>query len=154
MKPDKGHLILRRATPQDAPALARLNTAFNQVDQPADQIAARLSDPYTPEVPILAEIDGQAVAFAAIRIVPCVFYPEPHAELTELYVEPAFRRQGIARRLLAYAEKLALQSGASAIIVLTGADNIPALGLYHASGYREEDLALQRDISPRNQNQF
>ena len=81
-------MIIRRATPADAADLARMNAAFNGVSDGAAQIAVRLAACAEIETPILAELDGQIGGFACVRVVPCVLYAEPYAELTELYVVP------------------------------------------------------------------
>lgn len=136
----------RIATPDDAPALARLNTAFNETSDTPEQIAVRLRDPRRVEMPILAEIDGAAVGFAAVRVVPSVFYTEPYAELTELFVEAAYRRQGVARALLAHAEQLAQEAGATQLYLLTGIDNEDAQQFYGAVGYADYALALHKRL--------
>jgi len=100
-------MIIRTATPADAGDLARMNAAFNGVSDSAAQIAARLVACADIEVAIVAELDGQVGGFACVRVVPCVLYAEPYAELTELYVDPAFRRRGLGRALIAHAEQLA-----------------------------------------------
>ena len=140
--------ITRVATPDDAQELARLNLAFNGASEPAENLAERLSDPRRVETPILAERDNRLVGFAGVRIVPCEFYPTPHAELTELYVEPAYRRQGVGRALAAHAERLAQGSGATELFVLTGFENQAAQGLYRAMGYCDHDLALCKAFNP------
>ena len=141
---------IRPATPDDAPALAYLNAIFNESSDPPEQIATRLRDPRRVETPILAEIDGQVAGFAALRVVPCVFYAAPHAELTELYVEPAYRKRGVARALVAYAEKLALEAGADALMLLTGHDNHAAQRLYRTLGYDDLDQALIKPLPADN----
>jgi ribosomal protein S18 acetylase RimI-like enzyme len=132
----------RSAEGEDAAALARLNAAFNDTSDPPEQIAARLREPRRVETPILAEIDGQVVGFAAVRVVPSVFYTEPQAELTELYVEPAYRQRGVGRALIEHATRLAREAGADALLVLTGLDNEDAQRLYHATGFEDYALAL------------
>jgi ribosomal protein S18 acetylase RimI-like enzyme len=139
-------ITVRIAGVPDALALRRLNVAFNGGDEPPEYIAARLADPRCVEKPILAEIDGQAVGFAALRVAPCVFYPEPHAELTELYVEPEYRRKGVGRALVSYAQALAQEVGAKGLVVLTSLSNHAAQAFYHALGYRDDDLALWKDL--------
>lgn len=136
----------RIPTPDDAPALVRLNAAFNETSDSPDQIAARLRDPRRVETPILAEIDGLAVGFAALRVVPSVFYAEPYAELTELYVEAAYRRRGVARALVAHAEQLAQAAGASQVYLLTGFDNEDAQQFYGAVGYEDYALAMNKRL--------
>ena len=55
--------------------------------------------------------------------------------MTELYVCPAYRRQGVARQLLEAFFELCRQEGAEAVTVLTGEDNAPAQALYQRMGF-------------------
>jgi cytidine deaminase len=140
-------MIIRTATADDASELARLNADFNETDTPADHIASRLADPHGIETAIVAEIDGRLVGFAGLRITTSPFYREPSAELTELYVEPAYQRQGIGRALATYAEDLAHSRGVDEMMVVAGFDNPPALALYQSLGYRiASDPALFKSL--------
>jgi ribosomal protein S18 acetylase RimI-like enzyme len=139
-------VIIRTATPSDAADLARMNAAFNGVFDSAAQIAARLAACAEIETAILAEVDGQIGGFACLRVVPCVLYAEPYAELTELYVEPACRRRGVGRALLAHAEQLARARGASELLIMTGTGNAAAQALYRAAGYDTYAVALNRKV--------
>jgi len=138
---------IRIASPADAAALARMNQAFNAVNDAPEQLAARLLACQDIETPIVAELDGQVCGFACVRIVPCVLYAAPYAELTELYVEPAFRRHGAGRALIAFAEQLARERGAGDLIIMTGLDNAPAQALYRAQGYDTYAVALNRKLT-------
>ena len=102
-------LEVRVARVEDTPEIARLNLLFNGCDEPPERYAARLADPHRVDTPILALIAGRAVGIANLRLLAPVFYPEPYAELTELYVEEAVRRQGVGRALVRFAEQLARQ---------------------------------------------
>ena len=137
-------ITTRLATIDDAPALAHLNQAFNDVSDPPEALAARLADARRVETALLAEVDGQVAGFACVRIVPCVLYAEPHAELTELYVEEAFRRCGAGRALVAHAERLAREAGATSLVLLTGFDNAGAQAFYRAVGYADDCLAMSK----------
>jgi ribosomal protein S18 acetylase RimI-like enzyme len=132
------------ATIDDAPAIAKLNLLFNEVDESAEAIATRMDDPACVETVILAKVADEAVGFALVRVVPSVLYSTPHAELTELYVMEEFRQRGIASDLIAFAEKVAVQKGARNILVQTGDDNEHALALYKKFGYEEYDLTLKK----------
>lgn len=134
------------ASVKDATAIAKLNLLFNEVDESAEAIAVRMSDPSCVETVILAKVADQAVGFALVRVVPTVLYSTPHAELTELYVLEDFRQRGIASDLIAFAEQIAFQKGARSIFVQTGDDNKPALSLYRKHGYEEYDLVLTKRI--------
>jgi GNAT superfamily N-acetyltransferase len=140
-------LSLRIAAPSDAEALAELNRLFNQADEPAELWAERLADPRQIEQAILAEVNGQIVGMAGLRLAPGLFYPEPQAEVTELYVLPDFRHKGVGRALLEKAEALARQAGANELLIRVDAENEPARLLYHSLGYEEGDLSLIKEIS-------
>ena len=126
--------------------LARLNSLFNGASDSAEQIAARLTNPQRVETPILAEIDRHIIGFASLRIVPCIFFADPYAELTELYIEEGFRRQGVGRALVAHAEALAREAGARSMLILTDFYNHPAQSLYRSMGYWHYDIALKKDL--------
>ena len=126
--------------------LVRLNALFNGASDSTEQIAARLADPRRVETAILAEIDGHIVGFAALRLVPCIFFTEPYAELTELYVDEGYRRQGIGQALVVHVERLARDAGARQMLILTDFYNDAAQSLYRAMGYVHYDIALTKDL--------
>jgi ribosomal protein S18 acetylase RimI-like enzyme len=69
----------------------------------------------------------------------------PHPPMRSLYVdalavEPAFRRQGVARTLLEQAEGAAAAGGFDGVALDTGLHNEPARALYSAAGYREREI--------------
>ena len=76
-------LVVRRATPDDAPALARLNRLFNGDSVSPEQLAAQIQASARVETAWLAEVAGQTVGFACVRLVPRLLYETPYAELTE-----------------------------------------------------------------------
>lgn len=139
-------IATRVATADDAEALTRLNHDFNGGSSPPQHLAERMRNPQRVETPILAEIDGVAVGFAALRIVPCVFYASPHAELTELYVDPAYRRRGAGQALITHAEQLARAGGATTLLVLTDFYNDEAQMLYRRTGFVNHDLAMEKTL--------
>jgi len=142
--PDK--VTTRVATPDDAYELVRLNRAFNGVDEPPERLALRLCDLQRVEIPILAEVDGRVVGFASLRVVLCVFYATPHAELTELFVEPGYRRRGVGRALVAHAERLAREREAEKLVVLTGFTNLEGQAFYRVVGYTDRELAMGKTL--------
>jgi len=142
----KHDIITHVATSEDAEALARLNGLFNRVFDPPQTLAHRLEDPRRVETPILAEINGCVVGFSAVRVVPCVFYGTPHAELTELFVEEAWRRRGVGRALMKHTENLAREKGATSLLLLVGFKNAEAQAFYRALGYADRDLAMEKKL--------
>jgi ribosomal protein S18 acetylase RimI-like enzyme len=76
-------------------------------------------------------------------------YPRYSYDASEAYVErlvvsPVFRRQGIARLLLAAAEDLARESGKETVGLHVSGNNLAALRLYEAEGYKE--VGRQRSL--------
>lgn len=59
------------------------------------------------------------------------------AEVKSMYLSPAFRGQGIARRLLAELETIAGDRGCAAVRLDTSDYLTDAIGLYRAAGYRQ-----------------
>ena len=60
------------------------------------------------------------------------------AQLQSLFVSRAYRRQGVARRLVGEVERRALASGARELYV-SAVPSVPAVGFYLAHGFRVAD---------------
>jgi GNAT superfamily N-acetyltransferase len=141
---------IRSAHPDDATDIARLNSLFNGVETSPEQYALRLADPRRVDFPILAELDGHIVGLANLRLAPSVFYTEPYAELSELFVEEDHRRQGAGQALVRFAEHMAREAGAEELIIMTDFYNNPAQMLYLNLGYQIHDLALSKTLNPES----
>ena len=96
------------------------------------------------EAPTADHPGGQVVGFASLRLVNYLGEDAPYAEMSELFVSASYRRQGIARALIAELEVRARAAGASSMAVLTAPDNDAALSLYRAMGFQEFSIALQK----------
>ena len=132
-------VTVREATPDDAPALQRLNTAFNGEGVPdAESIRAALSRSMQ-EFTCIAECDGAAVGFLCGQVLHSWCYEMPTVEIAELYVAETHRRQGAARQLMQLAETIAAERfGATKTVLLTGSRNLAAQAFYEAQGYRRD----------------
>jgi GNAT superfamily N-acetyltransferase len=64
------------------------------------------------------------------------------AFIDELYVEPAYRRQGIGRRAMQFIEERALGMGVNAIHLEVDDGNDPAEELYRRAGYANNERFL------------
>lgn len=133
---------IRLATAVDAPALARLNAAFNGVQLSPERMAEQIARCSGVESALIAYNDDQAIGFACLRLIPWLCYNVTYAELTELFVVEAFRRRGVASALVAHAEQLARAAGAVELRILTGRDNSAAQACYQRLGYEDEDEML------------
>lgn len=139
-------LEIRPAAAADAEAVAALLTDFNGEPVDGPTAARRLAALQGIEMVLLALRDGAAVGLCSLRVVPFLSADHPYAEVTELYVAPEHRRQGIARRLMREAEALARAQGAPSVYLLTGFQNETAQAFYRSIGYGDYALAMRRRL--------
>ncbi len=140
-------ITVRRATPDDATDLARMLDLFDSIGATPEQVAARMLACQNVLTTFIGEIDGQPVGFACLRLVPHLQGDELYAELTDIYVDAPFRRQGVARVLAAQVEAAARAAGASEVVIITGFDNEGAQAAYRASGYANWALAMRKRLA-------
>ena len=117
---------------------------FDSTGATPEQVAARMVACQNVLTTFIGEMDGQPVGFACLRLVPHLQADEPYAELTDVYVDAPFRRQGVARALIAQVEAAARAAGASEVVIITGFDNEGAQAAYRASGYADWALAMRK----------
>ena len=139
-----GTITIRQAAPDDATELARMLDLFDRMGATPEQVAVRMLACQSVLTAFLAEMDGQAVGFACLRLVPHIQGDEPYAELTDIHGDAQYRRQGVARALIARVEAAAQAAGASEVVIITGFDNEDAQAAYRAAGYPDWALAMQK----------
>ena len=137
-------LLIRPATDADAAELARLNGLFNGATLTPGEQAEHLRAAARTERALLARVDGRAIGFTCLRFARLITNALPYAEVTELFVEEAFHRRGIARALLAEAEALARDLGAPGVILFTGLKNETAQAFYRAVGYHDYAITMRK----------
>ena len=140
-------LTLRQATPDDAAELARLLDLFDHMGAMPEQVAARMLACQNVLTTFIGELGRQPVGFACLRLIPHLQGDEPYAELTDIYVDAPFRRQGLAHALIAHVEEAARAAGAGGLVIITGFDNDGAQAAYRASGYANWALAMDKRFS-------
>jgi ribosomal protein S18 acetylase RimI-like enzyme len=133
---------VRLANPDDAAVLAAMNQEFNEIFMTPEQVESRLRAGLGSETVLVVEVDGQVVGFSCIQVMSSVCYAHPWAELTELYVQPSFRRRGLGRDLVQESERMAKEQGATRIHLLTGVENMAGRALYTTLGYIKESELL------------
>jgi GNAT superfamily N-acetyltransferase len=79
---------------------------------------------------LVAEVDGVPAGCGAWRLLP-----SGAAEIKRVYVEPAFRRQGVARLVVAALEASAAAAGHTRVVLNSGREQPEALALYADLGY-------------------
>src|SRR5690348_10751943 len=112
-------IAVRQATPDDATELARMLALFDGKVATPEQVEARMRACQHVLTTFIGEMDGQPVGFACLRLEPHLQGDEPYAELTDIYVDAPFRRQGVAHALIAQVEAAARAAGATEVVIVT-----------------------------------
>src|SRR3954471_15413052 len=110
-------ITVHQATPDDATEVARLLDLFDGMGATPEQVAARMLACQNVLTTFIGERDGQPLGFACLRLVPHLQGDEPYAELTDIYVDALFRRQGVACALIAHVEAVARAAGAGGLVI-------------------------------------
>jgi ribosomal protein S18 acetylase RimI-like enzyme len=148
--------VVRRAGPGDADGLAPLFDAYRQFyDQASDLELARrfVADRLERDdsVIFLAERDGRAVGF--VQLYPAFSSTAPRPRrlwlLNDLYVAPEARHGGIARALMAAARRMAEETGACGLELVTARTNVIAQRLYESLGWHRDDAFLRFELGLR-----
>ena len=84
---------------------------------------------------LLAFWEGEPAGFLCGLIKRSACYREPSAEVTELYVRPAFRRRGLAGALVEAFLQGCRREGVREVTLLTGGDNRQARAFYEGQGF-------------------
>lgn len=139
-------ISIRVATPDDAAAIVRLNEALNDVRSTEAQVRKQIVRCQEVETALLAEVEGRAVGFLCLRLLPQICDPETYAEVSELFVDALHRRRGVARALMERAAAMAEEAGASQLILMTGFKNTDAQRFYHSQGFENYLLAMRISV--------
>ncbi|HEU0300949.1 MAG TPA: GNAT family N-acetyltransferase [Longimicrobium sp.] len=146
--------IIRRAVPEDAPALAELARrsfvdAFGEGSDPHDlalhvargygqaQQAAEIAHPRITT--LVAEVDGRLAAYAMIRRdeVPECVPDRTAAMIARFYVDRPWHGRGLARRLMDAALDEVRALGARSVWLGVWEMNHRAIAFYAKCGYRD-----------------
>lgn len=145
--------------PYDDPVAQRLVTRVQQ------EYVVRYGGPDTAPVDpadfappgglfLVAEVDGVPAGCGAWRV-----HGPATVEVKRVYVEPAFRRRGLAEAVMAALETTAAAAGHRAVVLNTGPRQAEALALYDRLGYRpvagfgtyactDGSIFLGKDLTP------
>jgi ribosomal protein S18 acetylase RimI-like enzyme len=134
---------VRRATPGDAPQVARLLHDFQIEFDEATPDVETLGERYgelirNREMTVLLVGDGPD-GFAQLRYRPWVYSSGLHSYLEELYVVPSRRGTGLGRRLLEAAMETARGEGATHMELGTSETDVAARGLYESAGFTNRE---------------
>ncbi|MGE0481176.1 MAG: GNAT family N-acetyltransferase [Phycisphaerae bacterium] len=144
---------MRAVSPADHAEWLRLRAALWPEDDESEhrrQMTIILSD--AAQAVFVADAGGRRVGFVEASIHPhaigCASNPVGYVE--GWYVDPALRRRGIGRRLLAAAEAWAASRGCVEMASDARATNDVSRAAHHAAGYSETAVLVhfRRRITP------
>lgn len=131
--------MVRIATVQDAEQLELLNNEFNgEGETTLENIRASLAG-NKQEIVVVDETNSKLIGFVCVQLKKSFCYDDYMPEITEVYVKPQYRRCGIARTMIAYAEEYCKSHyPLHKFELLTGAENDVARIAYAKLGYCED----------------
>ena len=141
--------MVRIATVQDAEQLEILNNEFNgEGETTLDNIRSSLAN-NKQEVIVVDEQNGELTGFVCVQLKKSFCYDDYMPEITEVYVKPKYRRNGIARAMISYAEEHCKKRfPLHKFELLTGDENDRAQSVYTKLGYSEDgELHLAKRLT-------
>lgn len=140
---------VRRATPADAEAIARLLTQLGYPTAAPD-VPRRVERLMAGDraVILLAERDSLVIGLATAHILCVLNRPRDVAWITALVVDEAARGSGVGRVLVEAVEGFARQSGCERLSVTTQAHRTDAHAFYLRVGLEETGRRFGKTMSP------
>lgn len=141
--------MVRIATVQDAEQLEILNNEFNgEGETTLDNIRSSLAN-NKQEVIVVDELNGELTGFVCVQLKKSFCYDDYMPEITEVYVKLRYRRNGIARAMIAYAEECCkCNYPLHKFELLPGDENDGAQSVYAKLGYSEDgELHLAKRLT-------
>lgn len=143
--------MVRIATVSDAKQLDILNDEFNgrgetTIEKIRDSLAHNQQ-----EVVVVDEEEGKLVGFVCVQLKKSFCYVEYMPEITEVYVKSEYRKKGIAREMIIYAENYCKKKySLHKYELLTGRKNTIAQSVYGKLGYIDDgEIHLSKKINNR-----
>ena len=139
-------LTVRIGTAADAPAVSNLLYEFNGEALPPPALVERMQEVQGLETAFIVELDGVAVGLLVLRTVPTLSDSQDWAEITEMYVRPAFRRRGVGRVLIEAAIEHARRHGCTEVHLLVDPANRTAIAFYEAVRFCRDSWEMRREL--------
>jgi GNAT superfamily N-acetyltransferase len=128
--------LIRSALPSDEPAWRELWRAycdFYRVHLPAEVTGrtwARILDPDSAVMCIVAEVDGQVVGFANCVVHENTWETQAVCYLEDLFVAPSARGHGVGTALIEWLRNAMRAEGWARLYWMTKSDNVAARRMY------------------------
>ena len=158
-------MVIRKAAPADSEVLGRLGALLMTVHYNFDRrrflapgedaaagyrqfLATQIEDP--DSVIFVAEIDGAVAGYCYAGVEP-LSWKELRDEagfIHDLALDPAARRQGAGRALLAAAIDWFRSRRMSRVMLWTSTENAPAQQLFRHAGFRPTMMEMSLELAP------
>ena len=122
------NLILRKMTVDDVPAVVELDQKSFSLPWPERSFRFELTDNPASRCWV-ADLDGKIVGMIVVWLIV------DEAHVATVATHPDYRRQGIGKRLLAYALRQMIQDGARSSFLEVREGNLVAQEMYRKFGY-------------------
>jgi len=139
-------LVVRLVGAEDAAVVHNLLLEFNGEALPPETLACRMRQASGLETAFLAEQGGIPAGLLVLRIVTTISDARDWAEITEMYVRPEFRRQGIGAALIHAAFEQCGARGCAEVHLLVDPDNVEAQAFYKATGFDRDSWGMLRRL--------
>ncbi|MBR4049003.1 MAG: GNAT family N-acetyltransferase [Clostridia bacterium] len=140
--------MVRKATVSDAEQLGILNDEFNgKGETTVENIRESLLN-NQQEIVIVDDENGVLAGFVCVQLKKSFCYDEYMPEITEVYVLPEYRKQGIASKMITFAEDYcSMNYPLHRYELLTSEKNLIAQSVYGKLGYtNDNELHLSKRI--------
>jgi PhnO protein len=145
-KPTSMELLIRRAQSTDVEILYRMLCDLEKETlDPKRFTEIFLENRENKNITyLLAELDGQAVGMASCHIQLLLHHAAPIGEIQEMYVDPAFRSQGIGQQLVEAIGVFARQHGAQQLEVTSNQIRTDTHRFYEREGFQKTHVKMVR----------
>jgi GNAT superfamily N-acetyltransferase len=141
--------VVRTASPQDAPLVARMlhdfNEEFEEPAPPVGVLTERLAEQLARD-DVVVLLAGEEDGLALLTFRPTVWDAGPVALLEELYVVPERRSRGIGRELVERAFAVSRERGVATFQVNVDEPDVDAQRFYERHGVRRSALYFERQL--------
>ncbi len=145
--------MVRKATATDAEQLGALNDEFNGKGETTIENIRKSLLNNQQEIVIVDDENGVLTGFVCIQLKKSFCYDEYMPEITEVYVRQIYRKQGIASKMIAFAEDYCTKNYPfHKFELLTSEKNLIAQSVYNKLGYtNDKELHLSKRIKHTQQ---
>lgn len=141
---------IRPAEPRDADAVLALMEGLTRpavAEDPAPQREVFLAHLENDDAEVfVAELDDEVAGAISLWIQPRLNWTTPQAWIPDLYVDPAFRRRGVARALLDASVEEAHRRGCHRVVLESGHHRAEAHQFYESYGFAHYGRAYGLDL--------